>query len=243
MASDSVRDLLTRRGAMGLLAVGTGLLVSGCALISGESTYRFRMTVEVQTPQSLKSGSSVMEIVAYKDPFVIGDYSGGHSGVGGQAVVIDLPGGPVFALLTIGDGAPLLASQVTYALAPEARSGDFDAYLAAVRKLGRASEGAIEAELPHHLSYSYGGDDHPEADLAWPMMVRFRNLNDPMSVERVDPAAIGVKRIILTVTKEPLTVGIDKRLGWLEKLENFRYDGKTPFNELYPREATYLRTR
>ena len=55
---------LTRRGAMGLLALGTGLLVSGCALISGESTYRFRMTVEVQTPQGLKSGSSVMEVSA-----------------------------------------------------------------------------------------------------------------------------------------------------------------------------------
>lgn len=228
---------------MGLLAAGAGLLVTGCSLISGESTYRVRMTVEVDTPQGLKSGSSVMEVVAYKESIVIGDRGGGHSGVGGEAVAIDLPGGPVFALLTIGDGAPTLASQVTYALAPEARSGDFDAYLAAVRKLGRASEGAIEAELPHHLTYSYGGDDHPEADVAWPMMIRFRNLNDPRTLERVDPATIGVKRITLTVTKEPVTVGIEKRLGWLEELENFHYDGKTPFNELYPREATYLRTR
>ena len=230
MASDSVRDLLTRRGAMGLLAVGTGLLVSGCALISGESTYRFRMTVEVQTPQGLKSGSSVMEVSAAKQVLMTSETHPISAGLKGEAVVVDLPGGPIFALLTIrGDSGPLLFNVVTDALNPlPTKTPSTEDYMRQTNELAAMSEGARTAELPRDN---------------WPMMIRFRDLNDPMSVERVDPAAIGVKRIILTVTKEPLTVGIDKRLGWLEKLENFRYDGKTPFNELYPREATYLRTR
>jgi hypothetical protein len=49
------------------------------------------------------------------------------------------------------------------------------------------------------------------------MMVRFRDLNDPKSVERVDPEAAGVKRIIVETTGDDVTTGIEKRLGWLGK--------------------------
>ena len=47
------------------------------------------------------------------------------------------------------------------------------------------------------------------------MLVTFGDINDPKSVERIDPAAIGVRRIIVEVTDEPVTTGIEKRLGWL----------------------------
>ena len=215
---------------MGLLAVGTGLLVSGCGLFGAESTYRFRMTVEVDTPQGLKSGSSVMEVNATKQVLITSETHPISAGLKGEAVVVDLPGGPIFALLTIrGDSGPLLFNVVTDALNPlPTKTPSTEDYMRQTNELAAMSEGARTAELPRDN---------------WPMMIRFRNLNDPRTLERVDPAAISVKRITLTVTKEPVTVGIEKRLGWLEKLENFHYDGKTSFNELYPREATYLRTR
>lgn len=62
-------------------------------------------------------------------------------------------------------------------------------------------------------SWSTRRGEVPRAD--WPLMVRFRDLGDPTSVERVDPAAIGVKRIVLETTSDEVTTGIEKRLGWL----------------------------
>lgn len=46
-------------------------------------------------------------------------------------------------------------------------------------------------------------------------MVRFGDLNDPKSVKQVDPEAVGVRRIVLETTSDPVTTGIEKRLGWL----------------------------
>ena len=56
-----------------------------------------------------------------------------------------------------------------------------------------------------------------------PTIVRFRDIADPKSVEQVDPDDLaksfgpGVKLKSLTVqmTDEPVTTGIEKRLGWL----------------------------
>ena len=47
------------------------------------------------------------------------------------------------------------------------------------------------------------------------MIVKFRDLNDPKSVEMVDPVAIGVKRIVIETTGDAVTAGIEERLGWL----------------------------
>ena len=47
------------------------------------------------------------------------------------------------------------------------------------------------------------------------MMVRFKDINDPKSVEKVDPASIGVKRIVLETTSDDVTTGIQKILTWL----------------------------
>ena len=53
----------------------------------------------------------------------------------------------------------------------------------------------------------------PRAD--WPLMVRFGDISDPKTVEQVDPDTIGVKRILLETTRDDVTTGIEKRLGWL----------------------------
>ena len=215
---------------MGLLAVGTGLLVSGCGLFGAESTYRFRMTVEVDTPQGLKSGSSVMEVNATKQVLITSETHPISAGLKGEAVVVDLPGGPIFALLTIrGDSGPLLFNVVTDALNPlPTKTPSTEDYMRQTNELAAMSEGARTAELPRDN---------------WPMMIRFRNLNDPRTLERVDPATIGVKRITLTVTKEPVTVGIEKRLGWLNHLEQFRTEKTNPFTSSLPHEIGALRNK
>lgn len=73
------------------------------------------------------------------------------------------------------------------------------------------------------------------------MMVRFRDLNDPKSVERVDPDAICVRRITAETTSDDVTTGIEKRLGWLRDAENFHYSGRA-YGETYSVPSDALRS-
>ena len=91
------------------------------------SSYRFRMTVEIETPQGIRTGSSVMEEGAYKKLKLTSEEHGGGGYTHGEAVVVDLPDGPAFALLTLGDGQQPLGYVVTNALVPDMKQADIDA--------------------------------------------------------------------------------------------------------------------
>lgn len=119
----------------------------------------------------------------------------GGGGLTGQALIVDLPGGPLFVLLKMPVAGERLASAATLALAPDA-AGGIDNYVSAVGNLGGWFGGA-EAELPRE---------------DWPLMVTFGDINDLKSVKKVDPDSIGVKRILLETTSEDVTSGIEERL-------------------------------
>lgn len=191
--------MMARRGVLGLFASGLSALLVGCGLVDGKKSYRFRMTVEVETPVGLKSGSSVMEITSYKTVALTAQEHAGGGGLRGEAVVVDLPGGPIFVLLeNDGRGQPLNV-QVTSALAPDAKFNSVDDYVATVGHLGGKSPSA-RAELPRK---------------DWPLIVRFRDTADPSTVELVDPETIRVKRIVVETTGDEMTVGLTRRLPWL----------------------------
>jgi hypothetical protein len=181
---------------LGIFALGA--LVWNWAYPS--ASYRFRMTVEVETPQGLRSGSGVMKVMSYRTLALTSEEKPGGGGLIGEAVVVDLPDGPLFVLLKLPEAKGDLGAVVTLALAPEARGGGIEAYTNAVKKLGGLFNRS-HAELPRE---------------DWPMMVRFRNLNDPKSMQRIDLDAMGVERILLETTRDKMTVGIEKKfLGWL----------------------------
>ena len=56
-----------------------------------------------------------------------------------------------------------------------------------------------------------------------PLLVRFRDLTDPTSIESVDPfelarsygAGVTLKRATVEITDDPITTGITKNLPWL----------------------------
>ena len=50
--------MMARRGMIGLMLGGAAALLGGCGLFGG-NRYRYKMTVEVDTPQGLKSGFAV----------------------------------------------------------------------------------------------------------------------------------------------------------------------------------------
>jgi hypothetical protein len=207
--------MMARRGALGLFASGLSALLVGCGLIGGTKSYRFRMTVEVESPAGLKSGSSVMEITSYKAVALTAQEHAGGGGLRGEAVVVDLPGGPIFVLLqNDGHGQPL-GVRVTSALTPDAKFNSVDDYVATVGHLGGLFASA-KAELPRK---------------DWPLMVRFRDIQDPKSVESVNPEATGVKRIVVETTGDDVTVGVGKWLSWFDRYADRHFDGTSASSE------------
>jgi hypothetical protein len=197
--------MIARRSVLGLLAGGAAAAgLGGCRLFTSRASYRFRMTIE----GGGVTGSGVLQVSAARLLALTAHEHPGSVGLKGEAVVLDLPDGPVFALLTIGDGKPLLATRVTLALDPEADSLDAGKFVQAVRALGRPFARA-RAELPRR---------------DWPLMVRFADIADPASVERVDPETAGIFSIMLETTRDPVTTGIERRLGWLGKYPEPRLD-------------------
>ena len=96
--------MMARRSVIGLVAGGAAAMLSGCGLF-GDSSYRFKMTVEVETPEGLKTGSSVYEASVGSRPKLLPEEGARQIELRGEAVVIDLNNGPIFVLLKIQNDA------------------------------------------------------------------------------------------------------------------------------------------
>ncbi len=191
------------------------LMVPGCAFADDTAPdYRYRLTVEVETPEGLKAGSSVIEV---QQTLVRAGSSPAHQAVErrvrGEAVAVDLPGGgkTMFALLR-SDSEVEWAAQVMHLLAPEIQgetSQDSFANLLLIK--GKV---VVPRTFPR-IAWI------PERS-AYPMMVVFGDLTDPTSVTKVDPddlaatfsEGVKLKRITVELTDDPVTTGIEARLPW-----------------------------
>lgn len=210
--------MMARRGMMCLVAGGLAALVGGCGMMG--HTYRYKLTVEVETPQGLRTGYAVREMTYSKQAVRLPDMAGVVATQRGEAVVVDLPGGQtLFALLSMNGYETLQA----------AFGDDAPATLDAAEADGRVVELKPKpGSIPEQSGY--------------PMLVRFRDLADPKSVEQVDPADLarsfgpGYRLASLTVqvTEEPVTRGIEKRLAWLGRLDQYRTDPANPFTNTLP---------
>jgi hypothetical protein len=164
-------------------------------------THRFRLTIEVQTPDGLRSGSSVIETSAWES----GNWGptearGIRRDFKGRAVFVDLGGGRnLVALLAFGPQGTdqsKLFRLVGAALAP-GRSIDWkDEY----RLNGT---GALSREYT-------------------PTLITFADLANPRTAALVDPADFGktfgsrftFRQALLTTTSESASEGIGKILPW-----------------------------
>ncbi len=198
---------MARRGVLGMLVGGAAALLSGCGALLGRDNYKFKMTVEVDTPEGLRSGSSVYFVRAWRTTELITGGSSSDTELRGEAVVVDLPGGKtLFALLKIEN--PRHQDLPTMSMKTLDPAFNFDRKVSAERIANK--DGIIS---PAEVSPEY-----------YPLLVTFSDLTDPTSVARVDPlnlaASFGpgvkLKRIMVAVTDEAVTTGIGMRLGWLE---------------------------
>lgn len=217
---DQDGSTMARRTVLSLLGVGAAFSLAGCSLLTSHAAYRFRMTVEAQTPQGVVRGSSVSEVRAEKNKTkILAEERAGGSTTIGEALVLEMPDGPIFVLMRVPPERESLQRVVTQALKPGVQLGGVVNFFPAVQSLGGWFSGTVKAELPRQ---------------DWPEMVRFRNLNDPKSIEQVDPDAIGVKRITLETTGDDVTTGIAKRIPWIDHLEQYRSDPSNPFTSTLP---------
>lgn len=206
---------MARRGVLGLLVGGVAALLSACNPLGG-SGYRFKMTVEVGTPDGVKTGSSVYEVWAESNSKLLPEERSRDWGVNGEAVAVDLPGGrTLFALLkTLNGRREDLALMSMAALDPLFKNDVVESAQRIASGDGITSPAEVRA-----------------AD--YPLLVTFADPADPTSVQRVDPAnlaasfgpGVTLKRITVEVTKDPVTTGIEKRLGWLPKHRNISFAG------------------
>jgi hypothetical protein len=129
--------------------------------------YSYRLTVEVDTPKDLRTGSSVIAVSA-TEGWGIPD-TALRVTITGEAVAVDLPGGTLFALLGTRDNFDASASLPLCVMLPPVSSGPYRTFRQRVERL-HTVRGAVEV---------------PDNEL--PVLVRFRDINDPTSVQAVDP--------------------------------------------------------
>ncbi len=210
--------------ASAALTFGAALALSGCGGADDTPTYRYRLTLEVDTPEGLKTGSSVIEV----ETDVAGDYAIATPGrvsheLRGEAVTVDLGDGRVLFALLRSNSDSDWASRVMFMLAPAyAGEGAFqNRFDAMLRK-------RAEMALPRYFPRA----GHLDARSAYPMLVTFGDLSDPTSVEQVDPddlaatfgEGVRLERITVQMTDDPVTTGIEERLGWLGKIREMNLE-------------------
>ncbi|CCD98105.1 hypothetical protein [Bradyrhizobium sp. STM 3809] len=184
---------------------------------------RLRLTLTVETPDGLRTGSSVTEQTITFGPFQLRHGSGGWamgSSLAGEGIVVDLaPRGLLVATLVAPDWVRWhgWTGSGGYVASP---------FLGTVEHKS-SSEGLSDAER-YMLHLDELKQQKPKADLSFkdlPILVRFSDPDDPTSVLLVDPsnlaAAFGpgvtLRAAVVEVTDDSMTHAIERHLPWLKR--------------------------
>lgn len=198
-----------------VLVLGMGTL-GYCFFAFPTYSWHQKMTIEVEEDGQIYSGSSVVS-VRWRKNDALGALHGPAwlSSIRGEATFVELPGrGVLFALLSDSGNTAVFTS-------------DLPTRLMTGRKgwaRGEAEFAAVEAAV---------GETWPVPLSLYPLLVTFTDINDPKTVQKVDPknlmatfgAGVSLKRITLEITDEPVREGkVESVLG--KKLIFKTYDEK-----------------
>ncbi len=221
MMSSAFHMKISRLSAVGcfLGALCLGLF-SYCSFVYSQQypsgAWHYKMTVEVETPEGIKSGSAVRDVDV--DTSTRATSLSGLSSVKakGEAVVIDLgQRGVLFAILRS-------SKTVDYSY-----SVFFDVFPIP----GHVGGGATPDGVRYYNQLKHGEVDLPPDE--YPEFVRFHDIKDPKTVELVDPAnmaaslgeGVKLKAVRIEITDSPLTTGVEKWLVWLPHYYGKMFDG------------------
>ncbi|MEG3144632.1 hypothetical protein U1839_08190 [Sphingomonas sp. RT2P30] len=201
-----------------MMLIGATAL-AGCGLFGPSfPTYRYRLTVEVDTPAGLRTGSSVIEVRTTRNgPNALDSPNLIFVDVRGEAVAVDLPGGQIlFATLSEWAGWVMLNAN-PYPKELDYRNKNVDADHVRY-ELMLANDALIT--LPRYFTpLSATGMQQS----GYPMLVHFSDINDPKTVRIVDPenlsASFGkrfnLRRVTVQIVNDNITTGISNKLKWL----------------------------
>ncbi len=186
----------------------------------GGEHFRYRMTVEVETPEGLRSGHSIHEVRAANQNNLGLAPPSRKIEKTGEAVAVDLPNGQTLFVL-----APS-PDRVQQVLDPEWRN---DWVESAKRIADRKTSGVLSFPIETNRDRTPSGNPRQYGGL----FVRFRELDKPATIEEVDPerldAAFGpgyaLRRVTIQLTDEPVTSGIERRLPWLPEHYDLKFSG------------------
>jgi hypothetical protein len=232
--------------SLAVVALTLGMLpLVGC---SGDAfpDYHYKMTIYAGG----KAFSSVRGI-AQEEVSSMVDSAGRRveRTLSGEAVIIDLDGRTYYALLSKPDNADYATLITGAALAPyipgAAPQTDAEKAVGEVREDARrtADPGYYlddMAERSRAMTQVVGPKDLPRTlpprngkppFEAWPMFVTFGDPKDPKTVRAVSPEEIGVSKITIEITDEPVTTGIEGRFSWWTQFGNKHFDGTSTIME------------
>jgi hypothetical protein len=210
------------------LAFAALMLLACTAAEDKAPDYRYRLTVEVDTPEGVKTGSSVIQVEqSLGGAASAGGLAGGqiYYKVRGEAVAVDLPGGRTLFALLRSDNDIEWSAHVMQGLAPKIQgepwAKSFDNVLLINKKVEVPRMWPANATLPERSAY--------------PMLVTFGDIADPMTIASVDPddlaatfgKGVKLKRITAELTDDPVTTGMAERLRWLPNYYDKMLDGRT----------------
>ncbi len=204
------RRVFPKFATLGVLS----LFLPSCDLFAPltDESYRFRMTVEVETPDGLRAGSSVYEVTAGNRTALLPDMADRNKSLRGEAVAVDLPNDRMlFALLKTDNAFRSDLAHISMAALDPAYNNDW------IESADRISsmEGTLSsAEVPL--------EDYP-------IFITFQNSQNPSSVRRVNARDMTevfgedfrLKRIVVQVTEDPVTTGIETKLPWLPRVYDY----------------------
>ncbi len=187
-------------------------------------TWHEKLTLEVETPEGLKTASSVQKIVwrhSHGD-LVFHEARGVFSSAKGEAAILEIvPGKYLFALFKGARGAEQFRDV-----------GMYYADLANMLRKANPSQAHPHYKLSIkenvRIIKSPKGRPFALSKQYYPLLVTFKDINDPTSVQQVDPdnfaATFGpdikLKSITLEITDEPVTTGkAEKVLGWFYNVD------------------------
>ena len=227
------RRFPSRMIAIAAVMLLAGGLVAACddLLVRRYPEMRYRLTVEVETPEGLRTGSSVIATKWALASKRWGPLGGTSGDAWGEAVAVDLGRrGTLFVLLNGADGEDWAiygpgpgVSPLTFTQRKALRDRHPDAEFDPVTDFHMRYAAGLKGPkvVPRWLDPYSNTPNKPRS--GYPLMVRFRDPALPKTVEAVDPDRLdavfgkGVKlrRLVKETTDDAVTRGIEQRLPWV----------------------------
>lgn len=196
-------------------------------------SWRYKMTVEVETPEGVKTGGAVREVSAYRFPSPFPEDPVGHTQlVYGEAIVVDLgERGVLFALLTGPSLGVDYAQTLPFYVFPSAVGGTTAAGIKHYRALITDAVDLMPGWYPFFIHFK-DISDRKTVELVRTIdqscIIRSATKKDRDCVKEdrfsdVFGDGVRLKAVRLRMTKEPVTKGVvDRYLSWLAPWQDRR---------------------